>query len=100
MPGRSPSWPPPAPRRSSCRGRAPPRTIRSQTPTSSATAGAAVLIEQSDLTVDRLVAEIDRLQAHPAALATLAANAHEAGTLIRSGRLLDVVERAAGASPR
>lgn len=62
--------------------------------------GAAILIEQPDLTVDRLVAEIDRLQADPAALAALAANAHEAGTLIRSGRLLDVVERAAGESSR
>ena len=37
--------------------------------------GAAVLVEQADFTVDRLVAEIERLMADRAALDALAANA-------------------------
>ncbi|MCU1502000.1 MAG: murG [Ilumatobacteraceae bacterium] len=57
--------------------------------------GAAVLIEQPDLTVDRLVAEIERLMSDPAALADLAAAAHEAGALARSGALIALIEEVA-----
>ena len=57
--------------------------------------GAAVLIEQADLTVDRLIAEIERFVAEPAALAQLAAAAHAAGELHRSGKLVALVERVA-----
>ena len=45
----------------SCRGRARPRTTRSTTPASSATTARAVLVEEAELTVDRLVGEIDAL---------------------------------------
>lgn len=57
--------------------------------------GGALLVEQHDLTVDRLVAEFERLQADPTALAALAANAHAVGARTRTGVLIDVVERAA-----
>ena len=57
--------------------------------------GAAVVIEQHDLTVDRLVAEIGRLQADPAALDALATAAHDAGALSRSGALVELIERVA-----
>jgi UDP-N-acetylglucosamine--N-acetylmuramyl-(pentapeptide) pyrophosphoryl-undecaprenol N-acetylglucosamine transferase len=56
---------------------------------------AAILIEQPDFTVERLVAEIERFVADPAALAALAARAYEAGAVHRSGRLVAVVERVA-----
>lgn len=59
--------------------------------------GAAVLIEQADLTVDRLVAEIERFATSPAELAQIAAAAHEAGALHRSGKLVALVERVAAA---
>ena len=62
--------------------------------------GAAILVEQPDFTVDRLVAEIERLAADPAALETLAANAHAAGAPMRTGALIDVVERVAEAGSR
>jgi UDP-N-acetylglucosamine--N-acetylmuramyl-(pentapeptide) pyrophosphoryl-undecaprenol N-acetylglucosamine transferase len=58
--------------------------------------GAAILVEQRDLTAERLAAEIERLMADRGALATLATNAADAGALIRTGALIDVVERAAG----
>ncbi|MEO5724215.1 MAG: UDP-N-acetylglucosamine--N-acetylmuramyl-(pentapeptide) pyrophosphoryl-undecaprenol N-acetylglucosamine transferase [Ilumatobacteraceae bacterium] len=57
--------------------------------------GAAVLIEQADLTVDRLISEIDRLQGDPNALAEIAVAARTAGALTRSGALVRVVERVA-----
>ena len=57
--------------------------------------GAAVLIEQPDLTVERLVAEVERFLADGAALAALAARAHAEGAVHRSGRLVQVVERVA-----
>jgi UDP-N-acetylglucosamine--N-acetylmuramyl-(pentapeptide) pyrophosphoryl-undecaprenol N-acetylglucosamine transferase len=57
--------------------------------------GAAVLIEQPDLTVERLVAEVERFLAAGAALAALAARAHAEGAVHRSGRLVQVVERVA-----
>ncbi len=61
------------------------------------TQGAAVLVEQHDLTVERLVAEIDRFRSSPHELATLAAHAHAAGAMHRSGRLAALVERVAAA---
>lgn len=57
---------------------------------------AAVMIEQPEFTVERLVAEIDRFAADRTALAALAARAHGAGAVHRSGRLLAAIERAAG----
>jgi UDP-N-acetylglucosamine--N-acetylmuramyl-(pentapeptide) pyrophosphoryl-undecaprenol N-acetylglucosamine transferase len=58
--------------------------------------GAALLVEQQDFTVDRLVAEIDRLASSHESLAALAAAARAAGALHRSGALVDLVERVAG----
>lgn len=58
--------------------------------------GAAVLLEQHALSADRLVEEVERFIAHPDALAELAAAAHEAGAVHRSGRLVEVIERVAG----
>ena len=57
--------------------------------------GAAVLIEQPDLTVERLVAEVERFLDDGAALAALATRAHAEGAVHRSGRLVQVVERVA-----
>lgn len=57
--------------------------------------GAALLIEQGDLTVDRLRAEIERFVASPAALAELAAKARAAGALHRSGKLIALIEEVA-----
>lgn len=57
--------------------------------------GAAVLIEQPEFTVDRLVAEIERFIAEPSALSALSAAAHAAGEVHRSGRLVQVIERVA-----
>ncbi len=59
--------------------------------------GAGVLIEQQDLTVDRLATEVDALIADPARLASLAAAAHAAGAVHRSGRLVQLIERVAAA---
>ncbi len=57
--------------------------------------GAAVLVEQRDLTADRLVAEIERLMADPAALDAIAAAAHAAGEPARSGALAKLIEQVA-----
>ena len=57
--------------------------------------GAAVLLEQADLTVDRLVAEVEHFLAAPADLARVAAAAHAAGAVHRSGKLVALVERVA-----
>ena len=51
---------PSACRRSSCRGRAPPRITRPPTRARSPPSGAAVLLPESELTAARLVAEVDR----------------------------------------
>lgn len=59
--------------------------------------GAALLVEQPDFTVDHLVREIERFLAHPAELAQIAAAAHAAGAVHRSGRLVALVERVARA---
>ena len=78
-PARSPRWPSPAPRRSSCRGRAPPRTTRPPTSAGCADQGAAVLLAESPTStasapVDRRAARHD-----PAALAAIGAAAARAG---------------------
>jgi UDP-N-acetylglucosamine--N-acetylmuramyl-(pentapeptide) pyrophosphoryl-undecaprenol N-acetylglucosamine transferase len=57
--------------------------------------GAALLVEQSDLTVDRLVAEIEGFMADRGRLAVMAHRAHEAGAVHRSGALVALVERVA-----
>lgn len=57
--------------------------------------GAALLVEQPDFTVDRLVQEIDGFIAEPARLAVMAHRAYEAGAVHRSGALVALVERVA-----
>ncbi|MCB0983173.1 MAG: glycosyltransferase, partial [Ilumatobacter sp.] len=57
--------------------------------------GAALLVEQADLTADRLVAEVEHFLADPAALAEMAAAARAEGALHRSGKLVTAVEQAA-----
>ena len=57
--------------------------------------GAAVLIEQSELTVDRLVSEIEHFIASPEELACIADRAHSEGALHRSGRLVALIEEVA-----
>lgn len=57
--------------------------------------GAALLVEQDDLTVDRLVAEIEGFMADRGRLAVMAHRAHEAGAVHRSGALVALVERVA-----
>jgi UDP-N-acetylglucosamine--N-acetylmuramyl-(pentapeptide) pyrophosphoryl-undecaprenol N-acetylglucosamine transferase len=57
--------------------------------------GGAVLIEQRDLTVDRLLDELTALTSDPARLAALSATARMLGAAHRSGKLVDVVERIA-----
>ena len=57
--------------------------------------GAAILIEQSDLTVDRLVAEVERLVVSPDTLRAVAQAAREAGAMHRSGALVRLIEEVA-----
>jgi UDP-N-acetylglucosamine--N-acetylmuramyl-(pentapeptide) pyrophosphoryl-undecaprenol N-acetylglucosamine transferase len=57
--------------------------------------GAALLVEQADLTVDRLLTELQTLQTDPARLAVMAMRAHAAGAVHRSGALVSTVERVA-----
>lgn len=57
--------------------------------------GAAVLLEQTDLTVAGLVAQVEHYLAVPADLARLAAAAHGEGAVHRSGKLAALVERVA-----
>ncbi|MEZ5272147.1 MAG: UDP-N-acetylglucosamine--N-acetylmuramyl-(pentapeptide) pyrophosphoryl-undecaprenol N-acetylglucosamine transferase [Ilumatobacteraceae bacterium] len=57
--------------------------------------GAALLVEQADLTAERLVAEVEHFLADPAALAEMAAAARAEGALHRSGKLVTAVEQAA-----
>ena len=57
--------------------------------------GAAVLIEQEAFSAERLITEIERYLAAPAALAELAARARQAGALHRSGKLVALIEAVA-----
>ena len=57
--------------------------------------GAALLLEQHDLSADRLISEIESLMADRARLAVIAHRAHEAGAVHRSGALVKLVERVA-----
>jgi len=59
-------------------------------------AGAAMLLEEHDLTVDLLIAEIERMLADPAHLAEMSTAAAHIGERHRSGALVDVIERVAG----
>lgn len=56
---------------------------------------AAILLEQPDLTVERVTAEIDRLKRDPAALAEISRRAREAGTASRSDALVALIQRVA-----
>ena len=60
--------------------------------------GGAVMVEQHDLTADRLAAEVERFLAQPQALAALAAAACAAGAAHRGSALVDLVLRVAGES--
>jgi UDP-N-acetylglucosamine:LPS N-acetylglucosamine transferase len=55
-----------------------------------------LLVDQAELTADRLVAEGEHFLADPAALAGMAAAARAEGALHRSGKLITAVEQAAG----
>jgi UDP-N-acetylglucosamine--N-acetylmuramyl-(pentapeptide) pyrophosphoryl-undecaprenol N-acetylglucosamine transferase len=57
--------------------------------------GAAMLVEQPDLTADRLMAEIDGFRSDPGHLAVMAHRARDAGALHRSGALATAVQRVA-----
>jgi UDP-N-acetylglucosamine--N-acetylmuramyl-(pentapeptide) pyrophosphoryl-undecaprenol N-acetylglucosamine transferase len=57
--------------------------------------GGAVLIEERDLTVDRLIDELNTFMSDPARLAAMSATASMLGAAHRSGKLVDVVERVA-----
>ncbi len=57
--------------------------------------GAAVLVEQSDLTPQRFAAEIDALALDRRRLAVIAHRAREAGAVHRSGALVGLVQRVA-----
>lgn len=54
--------------------------------------GAAVLVDQRDLTVDRLASEIERLAGDPEALAAIGEAAWHDGERHRSSSLIDVIE--------
>ena len=56
---------------------------------------AAVLIEERDLTVERLVAEVGAMMANPDALREMTAAAAAIGARHRSGALVDLIERVA-----
>ncbi len=57
--------------------------------------GAAVLLEQADLTVDRLVGLVEHYLTDPTDLARMAAAAYAEGATHRSGKLVALVERVA-----
>ena len=59
-------------------------------------AGAAIRIEQRDLTPERVASEIARLAAGPAALSAMAKAAKSAGTLDAADRLADLVIKVGG----
>ena len=53
---------------------------------------AAVLIEERDLSVDRLAVELDRLMSDPSILAEMSAAASTIGSRHRGGELVDLIE--------
>jgi UDP-N-acetylglucosamine--N-acetylmuramyl-(pentapeptide) pyrophosphoryl-undecaprenol N-acetylglucosamine transferase len=55
----------------------------------------AVLIEEADLTADRVVSELTRLMASPDKLTEMSDAAAAIGTRHRSGALVDLIERVA-----
>jgi UDP-N-acetylglucosamine--N-acetylmuramyl-(pentapeptide) pyrophosphoryl-undecaprenol N-acetylglucosamine transferase len=55
----------------------------------------AVMIEERDLTVDRLIAEIETMTSDHARLADMSAAANAIGARHRSGALVDLIERVA-----
>ena len=57
--------------------------------------GGAVMIEERDLSVDRLISEIDELSSNPARLAQMSAAAAAIGERHRGGALVDLIERVA-----
>ncbi len=57
--------------------------------------GAAMLVEQSDFNVERLITELDGLVTDRGRLAVMAHRAYEAGAMHRSGALVQLVERVA-----
>ena len=58
--------------------------------------GGGVLVEEAELSADRLVAEVERLQAHPEVLADIASRAAAAGAVHRSGTLVRSILAVAG----
>jgi UDP-N-acetylglucosamine--N-acetylmuramyl-(pentapeptide) pyrophosphoryl-undecaprenol N-acetylglucosamine transferase len=60
-----------------------------------AEAGAAVFLPESELTAERLDAEVERLRREPGALATMAAAARELGAAHRSDALPALIEQVA-----
>lgn len=56
---------------------------------------AAVLIEERDLTVERLIAEVSAMTANPGLLDEMSGAAAAIGTRHRSGQLVDLIERVA-----
>ena len=56
---------------------------------------AAVLIEEVDLTIDRLVGEIDAMASDPVRLAAMSKLAGDLGARHRSGALVDLIEKVA-----
>src|SRR4029078_1022618 len=61
---------------------------------------AAVLIEEHDLTVDFLIAEIERMLSDPTRLGEMWTAAAHIGERHRSGALVDVIEAVARSCPR
>lgn len=57
--------------------------------------GAAVLVEQAALTVDRLCSEVDDLVEHPERRATISRAAHAAGERHRGDSLIDLIDEVA-----
>jgi undecaprenyldiphospho-muramoylpentapeptide beta-N-acetylglucosaminyltransferase len=60
-----------------------------------AAVGAAVLVEESDFSVDRFVTEVESLKADSERRAAIAAASRAAGEVHRSGRLVRLIERVA-----
>ena len=56
---------------------------------------AAVLIEESDLTTDRVIGEVTGLMADSVELAGMSAASAALGSRHRSGKLVDLIERVA-----
>jgi UDP-N-acetylglucosamine--N-acetylmuramyl-(pentapeptide) pyrophosphoryl-undecaprenol N-acetylglucosamine transferase len=62
-------------------------------------AGAAIRLDQSEFTPERVAAEISRLAAEPARLAAMAQAAKSQGSTVAAERLADLVLRVAGVIP-